>query len=228
MKPVNVLQNSEEWFKARLGKPTASSFDKIITAAGNPSAQWHDYLFRLLFERITKKTFNKPLGYWPARGRALEPFAAIEYERLTGNETLLGGFILTDDGKIGCSPDRIIMGELDHALEIKVPTPWQHMQYTLLGPGNAYRAQLQGQMYVGEFRKVSFFSYNPGMPCVVHTVRRDGDYIKKMHELLNKFVRQLDKAEKLALKLGPYDIEEMCRAAEEQERFDPVDDGIGL
>jgi hypothetical protein len=36
----DVTQGSPEWLEARLGIPTASEFDKIITPTGKPSTQY--------------------------------------------------------------------------------------------------------------------------------------------------------------------------------------------
>jgi hypothetical protein len=209
MKHILVPQNSEEWYRERLGKPTASKFDKIITPAGGKTREpWYDYMYQLVYERIVRKPMNiVPATYWTERGRLLEPAAAKEYVRITGHDVSLGGFILTDDRKVGCSPDRIVNEK--HGVEIKCPAPWQHIQYICRGPEKDYKAQIQGQMYVAEFDRVDFFSYNPGMPCVVCTIYRDDEYIKIMSELLNQFTDELDKAEAKARSLGNYFKAEM-------------------
>ena len=50
---ADVLQGSEQWHALRLGKPTASAFDKIVTPKKcDLSAASHAYALRLVSERL--------------------------------------------------------------------------------------------------------------------------------------------------------------------------------
>ena len=62
----------------------------------------------------------------------------------------LSGAVPSDDGRIGCSPDRTVMekGGRYSLVEIKCPAPWTHIGYLLDGPGADYRQQVQGQLLV--------------------------------------------------------------------------------
>lgn len=204
MKHINVVQYTPEWWRERLGKPTASQFHKIITPAGRKTGgPWYDYMFQLVYERIVKRQVNTtPVNYWMQRGRLLEPHAAKTFSKLTGQELFEAGVFFTDDMKIAASPDKLISER--HAVELKCPAPWQHIQYTVRGPVDDYKAQMQGQMYVGEFDTVSFLSYNPGMPCIIHTVVRNEEYIKLMATLLREFTDELMEQEAKARVLGDY------------------------
>ena len=198
------MQNTEEWYRHRMGKPTASKFDKIITTAGRRAgAPRYEYMYQLVYERIYKRRISTmPGNYWTERGKLLEPHAARKFTEMTGLELMLVGFLTTDNGKIGASPDRIVNWK--HAVQIKCPTPWNHIRYSVMGPEKDYKAQLQGEMYVGEFDRLDFFSYAPCMPCVIHTVYRDDEYLKAMHVILQEFADELDEAEKKARALGTY------------------------
>ena len=55
MKIINCIQGSPEWFQARCGIPTASGFEKILTASGKPSKQREKYLYQLAGEKVTGK-----------------------------------------------------------------------------------------------------------------------------------------------------------------------------
>ena len=48
-------QGTEEWFAARLGKPSASNFGKLITATGKPSTSADGYINQLIAERLRKR-----------------------------------------------------------------------------------------------------------------------------------------------------------------------------
>ena len=108
----------------------------------------------------------------------------------------------TDDGRLACSPDRIV--DWSHAVEIKCPAPWTHIQYSVLGPQTEYYMQIHGLLYVGEFERISFFSFCPGMPCVVHEIKRDKKMLRALGEVLPLFCDELDKHEKAARELGTY------------------------
>jgi len=52
----DVDQNTDEWFQLRLGIPSASEFDKLITSSGSRSKQLDAYANRLVAERLTGST----------------------------------------------------------------------------------------------------------------------------------------------------------------------------
>jgi hypothetical protein len=58
MRVTEFEQRTEGWFQARLGKPSASSFHKLITPTGKPSASAMSYVDELVAERITGKQAN--------------------------------------------------------------------------------------------------------------------------------------------------------------------------
>ena len=158
MKHHAVLQGSKDWFTARMGIPTASEFDKILTPKTlTLSTQHRDYLCRLLAEWALGTPFEVETKVWAMdRGIELEAEAVQCYEFLTGVQT-------TDDGKVGASPDRFAGDE--GLVEIKCPFPHTHISYLLADAvPTDYLLQLQGQLYVTEKKWVDFFSYYPGLP----------------------------------------------------------------
>lgn len=186
-------QRTSEWHRARLGIPTASRFEKIITPSGAPSSQAQSYLCRLICERLFDRSFEDHVDTkWMKHGRDTEDEAALEFERIANLKVERVGFVTTADGRWGCSPDRLVIGK-NVAVEIKCPSPWQHMEYLVYGPGKDYRPQVQGQMLVGGYDSVCFFSYFPGMPTVLKETGRDKKFIEDLELALNVFSRQLDK-----------------------------------
>jgi hypothetical protein len=231
MKIIDVKQNTDDWRRARMGIPTASNFDRIVTASGGASQQRFEYMGKLIWERI----YNKPMpngfakqNFWIARGSRLEEAAAQKFSEMTGDKLVKVGFVTTDDGRMGCSPDRLLEGYPGHGVEIKVPTPWKHIQYTTMGPEKDYFVQMQGQMLVAELEQVDFFSFNPGMPCVITTFYRDPKFIKTLKEGLEKFCDELDKHETKARGLGDYRDMLVFEAEQEfyglQQRIQPEQD----
>ena len=78
-------QGSEDWHKARLGIPTASCFDRLVTPKkGEPSAQRINYMAEL----IAEKKLNRPdydfINEFMERGKELEPQALEGYQKVKG------------------------------------------------------------------------------------------------------------------------------------------------
>lgn len=175
-----------------MGTPTASNFDRIVTASGSPSDQAKTYMSRLICERVFNRPFEEPVdNKWIRHGIKYEEEAAFKFEVEIKLETKPVGFVLSECKRWGCSPDRLIVGE-NAALEIKCPSPWKHMEYVKFGPGKEYKQQVQGQMLVGGYDTVYFFSYFPGMQCVWIETKRDNKFINSMREILVEFSKTLD------------------------------------
>lgn len=186
-------QRSPEWRRARIGIPTASSFEKIITPAGSPSGQAQGYLCRLLTERLFNRSLEERfINKWMQHGIDMEDEAAREFERVSNERVTEVGFVSSKDGRWGCSPDRLVAGK-NAAVEIKCPAPWNHIEYAIYGPGKDYKPQVQGQMLVGGYDFVYFFSYFPGMPSCIVKTERDDSFIIKLENALTVFSDHLDK-----------------------------------
>lgn len=177
-----VPQYLTAWDNLRIGIPTSSGFEKIITPTGRESAQWKKYSNALIAERCLGRRLESFMSPWMERGHELEADAMGQYELMRDLETVEVGFITTDDGKIGCSPDRLV-GE-DGLLELKVPAPQTQIEY-ILGTElvKDYYPQLQGQLYVTERKWVDIMAYHPEIPPVIMRMERDEGYIDclKMH-----------------------------------------------
>jgi hypothetical protein len=187
----DVVQGSPEWRALKLGRPSASEFHKIVTPTGKLSAQARKYACRLVAERLLNQPLDLLEGI-PAveRGKALEADAIAQYEFAEEMETRAVGFVTTDDGLIGASPDRLIVGARG-GLEVKCPLLQTHIDYWLAGPGDDYRPQVQGQLWVCELEFDDFYSYHPQMEPVLIRTERDEPYIKLLEQSLRAFVDML-------------------------------------
>lgn len=200
MRLMNVVQGSPEWHQARLGMPTASQFDRIITPKTlKPSSQSQGYLCELLAERLLGVPLDSVATEWMARGLELEPQAVEFYEFTRDVKADLGGFALLDDGSAGCSPDRLI-GD-DGGLEIKCPAPATHVAY-LLGQAvdEKYRCQVQGSLWITGRRWWDVLSYHPDMPPALVRVERDEEFIEALAAAVGDFNARLSEAWKGLLK----------------------------
>ena len=181
-------QGSPEWLAARLGKPSASCFSRLITNSGKPSSSADGYINELIVERLTgrsKPFFTTP---WMERGKELEKDAREAYGFISGNDTLEVGFIADPTFSYGCSPDALIGSE--GGLEIKCPAPDTHVGYMRDNQAgvNKYWQQIQGCMWVTGRQWWDFFAYHPEMPHVLVRVERDDEYIAKLAEEVTKAV----------------------------------------
>lgn len=189
----DVEQGSEEWLTLRLGIPTASCFDKIITPAkGELSKQARGYAFQLCAEKLLNRPMDAISTEWMERGKVLEPEAVAAYEFREEVSTVPAGFFTTNDGRIGASPDRLIVGA-SIGLEVKCPAPQTHIAYLIDGsPAEVYRTQVQGQMYVAELEASHMWSYHPEMPGILIKTCRDEPFIRKLAAALKEFCDMKD------------------------------------
>lgn len=196
MKIHTVEQGSGEWLKLRLGIPTASQFHRIVTPAkGDFSKQSRDYAFYLVAEMLLNESLESLSNLeWIARGKELEPRAVQLYEFEQEVETAPVGFITTDDGRFGCTPDRVVAlsRPFERALEIKCPAPHNHIKYLIDGFGKDYMPQVQGQLLIGEFETADRYSFHPEMPPHLDRAERDESYIAKLETALREFVDMKD------------------------------------
>lgn len=190
-----VPQYSEMWDRLRIGIPTSSGFEKIITPTGRESAQWKKYAHGLIAERCLNRRIESYMSPWMENGHELEADAMTQYELMRNLETVEVGFVTSDDGKVGCSPDRLV-GD-DGLLELKCPKPNTQIDY-IIGDDLAkdYYPQLQGQLWITERKWVDIMAYHPEIPPVIVRMQRDEGYIDCMRMLLGKVTGYID--EKMA------------------------------
>ena len=207
MKFYPCEQGSEEWYRYRLGRPTSSNFHKIVTPTGQPSKQAVKYLYRLVAERLLHQTMDDEIGYvkWVADGKANEPHAAANLQQVHELRLEPGGFITTDDGRVGASPDRMLNNQRE-GVEIKCPAYWTQIGYLLDGPGEDYRAQVQGHLLVGEFRAVHFFSWTDRTPSYHKIILPDTTFKVALSSALDTFCDALDICTERARLLGAYAV----------------------
>jgi YqaJ-like viral recombinase domain len=203
---LDVLQGSPEWLHARLGIPTASAFDRLITPkTGKPSAAADGYMNELLAEWLIGQPLELDDTGFIGRGSALESEAVNFYEALRDVDVATCGFCLMDDRRAGASPDRLI-GE-DGLLELKCPAPATHVGYVraLREPKPMkYYAQIQGQLLVTGRVWVDFMSYHPMIRPVVVRFARDEAFLATLQGVLTDFCDGLE-VEKAALIAAGYE-----------------------
>jgi hypothetical protein len=172
MKIIDCEQGTDEWFQARLGIPSASMFNKIITPAKlQVSKQADDYVNKLCAEWVRNQGEDSYQSFDMKRGIDVEEEARDFYQFHTDYEVAQVGFCVADSGAYGCSPDGLIIDE--GGVEIKCPTAGVHFGYLIDDMVPAiYRLQVLGSLLVTDYAWWDFVSYHPDMkPLIVRTQR---------------------------------------------------------
>lgn len=194
---IGLLQGSDEWHAARLGKVTASRVcDVVARTKTGWGASRANYAAQLVAERLTgvqAATYTTEAMRW---GSEKEFEAKEVYSFAVGMPVLPVGFV--DHPGIsmaGASPDGFV-GK-DGLVEVKAPLTATHIE-TLLGAAIPFKyvLQMQWQMSCTGRRWCDFVSYDPRMPedmrLHVQRVDRDDEMIRQLDSDVGAFLRELD------------------------------------
>lgn len=187
---IDCEQGSPDWFRARIGLPTASEFATVIAKGkdGGASLTRKRYLHQLAAEILTGEIGESYHNTAMERGKAQEAEARRLYAFMHEADPELIGFIR--NGPKGASPDALIGN--DGLLEIKTRAP--HLQVELLLADRLppeHRAQVQGGIWIAERDWCDLAVYSPGLPLFVTREYRDDGYIANLAGAVAKFNEEL-------------------------------------
>lgn len=191
MRIIECQQGTPEWYAARLGIPTASEFDSIITPKKGDLAAAHEgYIDQLIDESVRVDAERAFKGnQHTERGKELEPEARDLYAFLRDVSPQVVGFILNDSEDAGFSPDSLI--DDDGGLEIKCPDGPTHVGYLRAGNiPDKYKPQVHGSILLSKRKWWDFMSYCPGHKPLIVRVVPDA-FTEKLAMHLNFFVKKL-------------------------------------
>lgn len=185
-------QGSLEWIALRAGKVTASEMDALITPL------WKIREGEGPFTYLCTKLTEAIAGPLPAigsfateQGSIREQDAIPWYELEFDREVTRVGFIESDDGRSGCSPDGLIGDE--GGCEIKCPQRQTHVRYFLKQElPKEYTAQVHASMYFTGRAWWDFVSFCPPHPAFVLRVQRDEKACEQIGKALAAFYEQFD------------------------------------
>lgn len=192
---LDCEQGSEEWLQARLGIPTATGFENIVTATGKKSSAQIKYMAELIEESILGLQDGSFKSKFMERGNQLEPLARSAYEFITGNSVQqVGGVYLDENREVMVSPDGLIP-DLKKGLEIKCPKMSTHIRYLLEGGvPSEYVIQVQANLWVTGYETWDFVSYCPEyqrQPLYIFTAHRDQALMTAFNKLIPQFLNTL-------------------------------------
>lgn len=184
---LDIEQNSDEWYRLRIGRFTASAIGHLFTeprsnkakAAGELSQGAKKYIAKVVTERRHGKPVVKPLEHVAAiaYGNIYEKEAVEWYEAYHEIETQQAGFFAGGEW-LGASPDRLIGNngvlEIKCCYEKTVHTErialWLDTQEEggtgndfLLKYDKLYYYQVQFQMYCTQRKWAHWVSYDPDL-----------------------------------------------------------------
>lgn len=219
MKIHTFPQRSKKWHQFKIGLISASRADQIITPDGKKSRQWTKYKYRLAYERLVRQSAERDLSHFKAvrEGIEREPDARREFSVLTGLPVEEIGIMTTDDERIGCSPDAVIVDRKE-LVEIKCPEGATLIGYlddeTLFL--DSYRPQIQMQLWVSGWERAHFYAYHPNTPGFYRVVRPDKAYMAQLGAYLMEFVSDLDQTIERVKQYGPFFPMEALLAEDEE------------
>ena len=194
MSNVELIQGSDEWFKVRMGKITASKLSDLMKKTKYGESTYKTRLrMELAIERITGKSASPNfMNQAMHDGIEREPDARTLFEAVTGKEVALcGSFDHPEVVNSSASPDGLLRGE-NAVLELKCPTHVTHAKNLLSDtmPRN-YEYQVQWQIACTESDYAYFASYHPDFPpelrLKVVKVEKDDKLIAEIEEAVREF-----------------------------------------
>jgi exodeoxyribonuclease (lambda-induced) len=186
-------QQSPEWYAARKAVVTGSRFkdarDRLKN--GNPSSKCTGYAMDTARERVGGTVPPVFQNAAMRTGQVQEPEARIAYEALTGNLVQEVGFITTDDGLFGLSPDGLI--DDDGVIEIKTMVSSATLfQAVADGDISEYIDQCNGYLWLLGRQWVDLVLWCPdleplGLQMTIHHITRDEAAIEALEADLMAF-----------------------------------------
>ena len=181
-----IEQGSDEWYVAKLGKPSASNASRVITSQGARSKSLVGYSQELGGELYAGSSMNEWKGNAATEfGKEMEEEARLAYSFKYDCEIEQCGFIEDDARRYLISPDGLI--EDDGLVEIK-NKPKLHLDTLIFYKKHGdiptdYKSQLQMQLLISEREYVDIFYYSAKLPCLCVKVLPDSSMHRalKMH-----------------------------------------------
>lgn len=194
---AHLVQGSDEWFAARVGKVTASRVADIIAKTkSGVSTSRANYMAELVCERLTGIPAERHVSDPMRWGAENEGAARTAYEFLECEKVEQVGLI--DHPTISmaaASPDGIVGGV--KILEIKCPNTATHLgTLGLKQVSSRHLTQIHWQASCTRCIAADFVSYDPRLPprmryiCI--PVKINQDYIRQLESEVEKFIAELN------------------------------------
>lgn len=198
IKHPELQQGSVPWLEARCSLVTASEAKQLLTP--KLAIRKGEMVQTLLATKLAERWLG-PLPAFSAwatdQGTVLEQsaFDCFAFEHDARVERL--GFITTDDGRAGCSPDGWLPDAkgFDCGVEIKSLQPVHHIKAVLDGDlPEEFAAQVHFSLWVTGCSHWKFFAYSRRLPHLLITVPREDAIQATIQEAMEAFLAAFDLA----------------------------------
>lgn len=210
----NCVQASPEWWDLRLGTGaacppvTASEMGRILCPSGRNKGgltkgarSYINQLIALSIQPTAPVFSDRKLPRPMQQGIDREPEARRWYEWEYGVQVQQVGFILSDCGRFGCSPDGLI-GE-NGIQELKCPDLDTHIGWLIDGKlPDEHKAQVHGELLVSGREFCDFISYVPPPPRPLVIRVEPDSYTQRLREVLEEFWQEYQAALRLVREEG--------------------------
>lgn len=198
----DVIQGSPDWMALRIGRIGGSRVSDLLTEgrSGAESLTRRKYKNEIIRERLTGLKLNSFKTPAMQRGIDLEPLARAWYEvkhNVFVDQVAIVKHPIIQDAQ--CSPDGIIFADKPYLIEIKVPSPENHLDNILTGGKQLeqYYDQAMWQLAcMPEMEFCDLISFDPEMPDhlkgFVKRIYRDDEYIKTMEDKVILFLQEVE------------------------------------
>ena len=187
-------QYSDNFWRMRNGKPSASCAGRLVTPTGKESTQLSDYATELAGDMYAGQSLNQFNGNaFTDRGTELEEEARLDYsmtnqvsvEEIGMFSDSLQRWIASPDGCVG----------KDGLVEIKVLKPVNHIkaliEYNETGKvPSTYIPQLQMQLLISGRKWNDLFLYNPDLPSLTIRQYPDKAFFTVLRRQLKKVITE--------------------------------------
>ena len=190
-----IEQGTDEWFKLRELRPTASEASRVITATGEDSSSWPGYVREMVDAKIRPRGVREA-ALWTGnrhtdRGNEMEPIARQIFCDHVGVDVAEVGFVTRDDGVWGCSPDGLVLSretqKVIAGLELKCPDGPKHLGHLDGGVlPSEYIQQVHSSMVTTGLDHWYFVSYCEFYEPLILRIDRDA-YTVKVEDAMNRF-----------------------------------------
>lgn len=198
----DVIQGSPDWMALRIGRIGGSRVSDLLTEgrSGAESLTRRKYKNEIIRERLTGLKLNSFKTPAMQRGIDLEPLARAWYEvnhNVFVDQVAIVKHPTIQDAQ--CSPDGIIFADKPYLIEIKVPSPENHLDNILTG-GKQLEQYIDQAMWqlacMPEMEFCDLISFDPEMPDhlkgFVKRIYRDDEYIKTMEDKVILFLQEVE------------------------------------
>ena len=206
----NIAQNTPEWLALRVGKFTASSAAELLMDKGCKG--YIELIKKITEERFTgepceSKKFQG--NSFTDRGHLFEPLALIDYSTKYFYDVEPMGFVESDNGLYGCSPDGLI--NENGMIQVKCPIFATQRKYLKIVTeakqlnlreiysndivyklDSSYYKQMQFELFVAEREYNIFYSFHPKLKEIHLKIERDEDMIKQIELAIIEATEYID------------------------------------